>query len=53
MNMQTNQSKMSQDIQDQQRVDTQPPNENTGLNIDEHVKIYDPNSQETLLEKRA
>ena len=29
------------------------PNESTGLNIDEHVKIWDPNSKQVILEKRA
>jgi len=29
------------------------PNENTGLNIDEHVKIWDPNTKAVILEKRA
>jgi hypothetical protein len=29
------------------------PNESTGLNIDEHVKIWDPNSKTVILEKRA
>lgn len=29
------------------------PNERTGLNIDEHVKIWDPNTQNVILEKRA
>jgi len=29
------------------------PNETSGLNIDEHVRIFDPNSQQTFLEKRA
>lgn len=29
------------------------PNETSGLNIDEHVRIFDPNSQHIFLEKRA
>ena len=29
------------------------PNESTGLNIDEHVKIFDPNTKTVILEKRA
>ena len=29
------------------------PNESTGLNMDEHVKIWDPNSKQVILEKRA
>lgn len=29
------------------------PNESTGLNIDEHVKIWDPNTKAVILEKRA
>ena len=29
------------------------PNESTGLNIDEHVKIWDPKTQVVILEKRA
>jgi hypothetical protein len=29
------------------------PNESTGLNIDEHVKIFDPNTKVVILEKRA
>jgi len=29
------------------------PNESTGLNIDEHVKIFDPNTKSVILEKRA
>lgn len=29
------------------------PNESTGLNIDEHVKIWDPNTKTVILEKRA
>ena len=29
------------------------PNETSGLNIDEHVRIFDPNSQQVFLEKRA
>lgn len=32
---------------------TAKPNESTGLNIDEHVKIFDPNTQTVILEKRA
>lgn len=28
-------------------------NEAAGLNIDEHIKIFDPNTKETHLEKRA
>ena len=52
--MQTNDQKKSKNIPDpvQHRTST-VPNENTGLNIDEHVKIFDPNNQEILLEKRA
>lgn len=30
-----------------------PPNESTGLNIDEHLKILDPNTGTTILEQRA
>ena len=29
------------------------PNESTGLNIDEHIKISDPNSGAVILEQRA
>lgn len=29
------------------------PNDTSGLNIDEFVKIWDPETQETILEKRA
>ena len=29
------------------------PNESTGLNIDEHIKISDPNTGVTILEQRA
>lgn len=29
------------------------PNESGVLNIDEHVKIFDPNSREIFVEKRA
>jgi hypothetical protein len=29
------------------------PNESTGLNIDEHIKISDPNSGVVILEQRA
>lgn len=29
------------------------PNESAGLNVDEFVKIFDPNTKETILEKRA
>lgn len=29
------------------------PNERTGLNIDEHVKIFDPETKQVWLEKRA
>lgn len=41
--------------QQQQRVEQKPQraNEAAGLNIDEHVKISDPNTQEVYLEKRA
>ncbi len=31
----------------------QKPNESTGLNIDEHVKIFDPETKKVWLEKRA
>lgn len=31
----------------------QKANESAGLNIDEHVKIFDPNTKEIHLEKRA
>ena len=30
-----------------------PPNESTGLNIDEHIKISDPNTGSVILEQRA
>ena len=30
----------------------QRPNESGVLNIDEHVRIFDPNTKETFLEKR-
>ena len=29
------------------------PNESGRLEVQDHVRIYDPNTQETLLEKRA
>lgn len=29
------------------------PNESTGLNIDEHLKIFDPNTKDVYLEKRG
>lgn len=29
------------------------PNESTGLNIDEHIKISDPNTGAVILEQRA
>ena len=29
------------------------PNDSAGLNIDEHVKIFDPNTKTVILEKRA
>lgn len=32
---------------------TRNPNESAGLNIDEHLKIFDPNTREVHLEKRA
>lgn len=31
----------------------QRANESAGLNIDEHVRIFDPNTQQVHLEKRA
>lgn len=34
-------------------VKSRRPDDAAGLNIDEHVKIWDRGSQETLLEKRA
>ncbi len=37
----------------QQRAGPARPNETSGLNIDEHVRIFDPNSQQVFLEKRA
>lgn len=43
-------------VQEQQiRIEPrgQRANESAGLNIDEHVKIFDPNTQEVHLEKRA
>ena len=39
-----------------QTLPSQPsrvPNESTGLNIDEHLKITDPETQEVILEQRA
>jgi hypothetical protein len=39
--------------QSQQRTVPTRPNETSGLNIDEHVRIFDPNSQQVFLEKRA
>jgi hypothetical protein len=36
-----------------QRAVPARPNETSGLNIDEHVRIFDPNSQQVFLEKRA
>jgi hypothetical protein len=39
--------------QSQQRTVPARPNETSGLNIDEHVRIFDPNSQQVFLEKRA
>lgn len=32
--------------------ESQRPNEAGVLNIDEHVRIFDPNTKETFLEKR-
>jgi len=32
---------------------TARPNESTGLNIDEYVKIWDPNTRVVILEQRA
>lgn len=39
--------------QGQSSPPTRTPNERTGLNIDEHVKIFDPKTQQVWLEKRA
>jgi hypothetical protein len=39
--------------QTQPRTMPARPNETSGLNIDEHVRIFDPNSQQVFLEKRA
>lgn len=37
------------------RIEPKGPraNESAGLNVDEHVKIFDPNTKEIHLEKRA
>lgn len=43
-------------VQEQQiRIESrgQRANESAGLNIDEHVRIFDPNTKEVHLEKRA
>jgi hypothetical protein len=42
-------------IQEQQPQPKAPakPNETSGLNIDEFVRITDPETQEIILEKRA
>jgi|APCry1669188910_1035180.scaffolds.fasta_scaffold238442_2 hypothetical protein len=39
--------------QQQVPVKSSRPNDVGALNIDEHVRIFDPNSEEILLEKRA
>jgi len=45
------------DRQNPTSVPAQPPvtrpNESTGLNIDEHIKISDPNTGTVILEQRA
>jgi hypothetical protein len=39
--------------QPQPAIKQQPkPNEAGVLNIDEHIRIFDPNTKETLVEKR-
>jgi hypothetical protein len=46
-------------IQNQEPISSRPvqpapvPNESTGLNIDEHIKISDPNTGVVILEQRA
>lgn len=53
---------MSQNLANTPQIPRQPqekplaadrPNETGGLNIDEHIRIFDPNDQKVLLEKRA
>jgi len=53
--MPENQDKMPNILtgQNLQRSIPARPNETSGLNIDEHVRIFDPNSQQVFLEKRA
>ena len=44
----------SQSTQDSQQKPANPrPDERTGLNIDEFVRIHDPQNREILLEKRG
>jgi hypothetical protein len=42
-------------VEQQQQMPAKSPRPNDvgALNIDEHVRIFDPNSEEILLEKRA
>jgi hypothetical protein len=36
-----------------QEENTKKPNENNGVYFSSHVKIFDPNTKETFLNKRA
>lgn len=49
---------MNQDKNSQSRMEKRiqvpaSPNESGQLEVQDHVRIYDPNTKETLLEKRA
>jgi len=46
---------MKKDEEQKQVKETkeQTVNENSGILIDEHIKIFDPNTNETLINKRG
>lgn len=48
-----NQEKNSQPYMEKKVQVPAAPNESGQLQVQDHVRIYDPNTKETLLEKRA
>jgi len=48
MNMRTAKKKELEQQQEQKK-----PNENSGILVSSHIKIFDPNTKEVLVQKRA
>lgn len=40
-------------MKEKEQQEQKKPNENSGILLSSHVKIYDPNTSEVLVQKRA